>query len=53
MWARKRLDIGWLDLAFAMRRCLLPAGRSRLQEAIERRWSPAGGAGAAQEDRKI
>lgn len=37
MWARRRIDIGWGDLAFALVRCCW-AGRSR-RDLIEARWA--------------
>lgn len=36
MWPRKRLDIGWRDLGFALRGCLTPADPSRAAQAAER-----------------
>jgi len=36
MWARKRLDIGWSDLAFGLLRALRPADRWAAQRRVER-----------------
>lgn len=41
MWSRKRLDIGWCDLAFAGSGCLWPRLGLGLAADIERCWSPA------------
>lgn len=41
MWARKRLDLAWSDLAAAALSCAVPGGRARWQRIIERTW-PAG-----------
>lgn len=39
MWARKRIDIGWRDLAAAV--CSLPVGRSdALATRVEKSWGP-------------
>jgi perosamine synthetase len=40
MWSRKRLDIGWRDLACAGSGCLGPGNRRELAADIERLWSP-------------
>lgn len=39
MWARKRLDVGWSDLAFGLLRACLPADRWAAQRRVERAWS--------------
>jgi dTDP-4-amino-4,6-dideoxygalactose transaminase len=44
MWARKRLDVGWLDLAYGALRCLVGGDRAATQERIEKSWSPSGDA---------
>jgi dTDP-4-amino-4,6-dideoxygalactose transaminase len=44
MWSRTRLDIGWSDIAFGVRKCLLPPDRQNLERQIERYWSPEGDA---------
>jgi len=41
MWVRKRLDIGWSDLASAVVNCLTPRRRAALVERLEKLWSPA------------
>lgn len=38
MWARKRIDIGWLDLAFGLGCCFVPGFRTRLERATEATW---------------
>ncbi len=38
MWVRKRLDIGWRDLAFALANCLWPRSREVIAESVERMW---------------
>lgn len=40
MWIRKRLDIGWTDLAAGLLNCCRPWQRSELQSAVERAWGP-------------
>ncbi len=50
MIPRKRLDIGWTDLLFAIGACLWPGGRERMRHRLERLWSsegPLGGKGLA------
>jgi dTDP-4-amino-4,6-dideoxygalactose transaminase len=42
MWVRKRLDIGWSDLAFGLTRALLPPDEAAIRGRLERRFSPAG-----------
>ena len=37
MWVRRRLDIGWSDLAFGLWRCVFPGENRRF--AIERAWA--------------
>jgi perosamine synthetase len=44
MWSRTRLDIGWSDIAFGARQCLVPPDRRNLEREIERYWSPEGDA---------
>jgi dTDP-4-amino-4,6-dideoxygalactose transaminase len=44
MWSRTRLDIGWSDLAFGVRKCLVPPDRDKVEREIERFWSPEGDA---------
>lgn len=44
MHVRKKLDIGWSDLAFGLRRGLMRADPAPLQERVEALWSPAGDA---------
>lgn len=39
MWSRKRLDIGWSDLAAGLLGCLFRWNRERQHEAIEQQWS--------------
>ena len=39
MWPRKRLDIGWGDLAFGSLRAICPANRQRTQSGVERSFS--------------
>jgi len=39
MWVRKRLDIGWSDLALGILRCSIPADREAVQRQIETAWS--------------
>src|SRR5262245_21451511 len=42
MWARKRLDITWLDLLHSLAGCLTRWDRARAQAAVERTWSDDG-----------
>ena len=42
MWARKRIDIDWTDLALGLLAAARPLGRRRLAQRIEDFWSPAG-----------
>ena len=44
MWVRKRVDIGWSDLAAALAHCLLPGSRAARAAELERLWSNAGDA---------
>lgn len=44
MWVRKRVDIGWADLAAALAHCLLPSDRKARAAELERLWSPDGDA---------
>jgi len=44
MWIRKRLDIGWADLACGLMYCAAPLSRRRLAGAIESEWSADGSA---------
>lgn len=39
MWARKRIDIGWSDLASAAASCLVPGSRSRAMARAEDAWA--------------
>jgi dTDP-4-amino-4,6-dideoxygalactose transaminase len=39
MWSRTRLDIGWSDLAFGLRKCLFPPDQEKVEREIERVWS--------------
>ncbi|HEV3024851.1 MAG TPA: DegT/DnrJ/EryC1/StrS family aminotransferase, partial [Pirellulales bacterium] len=47
MWARKRIDVSWTDLAFGATRCLLPASRRLAAQRVETHWSAAGDAFAS------
>jgi dTDP-4-amino-4,6-dideoxygalactose transaminase len=47
MWARKRIDVSWTDLAFGATRCLLPASRPVAAQRVEAMWSAAGDAFAS------
>ena len=38
MWIRKRLDIGWWDLAVGMARCSLPGNRTSPRAKVEQLW---------------
>ncbi|HEV2969373.1 MAG TPA: aminotransferase class V-fold PLP-dependent enzyme [Pirellulales bacterium] len=38
MWVRKRLDIHWLDLTYALANCLVPRPRAVLAARLERLW---------------
>ncbi|HEX4142389.1 MAG TPA: DegT/DnrJ/EryC1/StrS family aminotransferase [Pirellulales bacterium] len=42
MWARKRIDIGWSDLALGLLAAILPIDRPRLARRIEAFWAPGG-----------
>ena len=42
MYVRKRLEIGWRDLAAALAGGLMPGDRRRSRRCVERTWSPAG-----------
>ena len=42
MIPRKRLDIEWGDLLFALGRCLAPESGGRVRQRLERIWSPDG-----------
>lgn len=45
MWVRKRLDIGWSDLAFGLlRTAALSSPREKIQQDTEATWSASGGA---------
>ena len=44
MWVRKRLDIGWGDLAWAAGRCLVPDLDGDAARRTETAWSPDGDA---------
>ena len=44
MWVRKRLDIGWSDLAVGIARACLPGRRAVLEGRLEQCWSSPGGA---------
>jgi dTDP-4-amino-4,6-dideoxygalactose transaminase len=44
MIPRGRIDIGWMDLAAAAVRCLVPASRRAAAARVERLWSPDGDA---------
>jgi dTDP-4-amino-4,6-dideoxygalactose transaminase len=44
MWVRKRVDIGWSDLAAALAHCALPSSRTVRAVELERLWSNAGDA---------
>jgi dTDP-4-amino-4,6-dideoxygalactose transaminase len=39
MWIRKKIEIGWLDLAGGLVQCCLPGDRDAVQEAIRRVWN--------------
>jgi perosamine synthetase len=42
MWVRKRLDIGWSDLAVGLLRTAVPAPRQAAQQRVEAIWSASG-----------
>jgi dTDP-4-amino-4,6-dideoxygalactose transaminase len=42
MWARKRIDIDFNDLAAALGGCLAPANRAAVQSRMEEQWSASG-----------
>ncbi|HXM83168.1 MAG TPA: DegT/DnrJ/EryC1/StrS family aminotransferase [Burkholderiales bacterium] len=44
MIVRKKLDIGWTDIAFGLGACLLPGDAQAAQKRVEEAWSPAGDA---------
>jgi len=44
MWLRKRLDLGWSDLALGMLACLRPGGAGAAQAELESCWSSTGDA---------
>jgi dTDP-4-amino-4,6-dideoxygalactose transaminase len=44
MWSRKRLDVGWLDLAYGAVRCFSPADREAAENRLLARWSDGGDA---------
>jgi dTDP-4-amino-4,6-dideoxygalactose transaminase len=44
MWVRKRIEIGWSDIAFGLVRSLRPADRAAAQLRLERFWSSEGDA---------
>ena len=44
MWSRKRLDIGWRDLALGAVQCLLPADREAAETRVLASWSDDGDA---------
>src|SRR5438552_17908588 len=44
MIVRKKLDIGWTDIAFGLGACLLPGDAQAGQKRLEAAWSPAGDA---------
>jgi len=37
---RKKIDIDWSDLAFAVRQCLFPANRHKVEQTLKENWSP-------------
>ena len=39
MWARRRLEIGWLDLAAALGFCTAPGRPTRAQRRLEKTWT--------------
>jgi perosamine synthetase len=39
MWSRRRLDIGFLDLAYGLMTCILPSNRRTAAANVERFWS--------------
>jgi dTDP-4-amino-4,6-dideoxygalactose transaminase len=41
MWVRKRLDIGWSDLAIGVVRTALSPSPEKVQRRVEARWSPS------------
>jgi perosamine synthetase len=43
MLPRGKIDIGWSDLSFAVRRCLLPWDREATQRRVESLWPAASG----------
>ena len=40
MWVRKRIDLSWVDLNYALMHCGLPANSHR--EEIQANWSSSG-----------
>jgi dTDP-4-amino-4,6-dideoxygalactose transaminase len=44
MIVRKKLDIGWADVAFGAGACLLPGDARAMQRRLEECWSPVGDA---------
>jgi dTDP-4-amino-4,6-dideoxygalactose transaminase len=44
MWSRKRLDVGWLDLAYGAVRCFSPADQETAEHRLLARWADGGDA---------
>jgi dTDP-4-amino-4,6-dideoxygalactose transaminase len=42
MWVRKRIDIGWPDLALGILACCRPQNGPAIQRQVEQHWSAAG-----------
>ena len=44
MWVRKRIDIGWANLAGGVVQCCAPTNRKTIRQSIETQWSESGDA---------
>ena len=44
MWVRKRIDIGWPDIAMGVLGCCRPYDEAAVQRKVESHWTTAGGA---------
>jgi perosamine synthetase len=44
MWVRKRIDIGWPDIALGVLGCCRPYDEAAVQRKVESHWTTAGGA---------
>jgi len=42
MWVRKRIDIGWPDLAWGLLACCRPQNEAAIQRQVEENWSAGG-----------